>query len=176
MTAGHDRGSDNRAPKDSRYLSAALALLLVFMAAEVVVGILASSLALISDAAHMLTDAGAIALALVASRLAARLEAAPRGIDVSAIDADLHRMYSVVDIHDLHVWEVTSGFPTLSAHVLVERGADCHERRLAITALLAGRYGIDHTTLQVDHPAPQPVIPAEQLSRRSGTSQSTRRS
>lgn len=77
MGNGHDHGSgDGRGPKDSRYLSAALVLLLVFMAAEVIVGIVASSLALITDAAHMLTDAGAIALALVAARLAAR---PPRG-------------------------------------------------------------------------------------------------
>ena len=94
------------------------------------------------------------------------LEAAPRGIDVEAIDADLHRVGSVVDVHDLHVWEVTSGFPALSAHVLVEPEADCHERRLVISGLLAERYGIEHTTLQVDHPAQQQVIPAEQLGSR----------
>ena len=57
---------------DRRRLWIALALILGFMAVEVVAGILASSLALLSDAAHMLTDAGAIALALVAARLAAR--------------------------------------------------------------------------------------------------------
>src|SRR5688572_9725380 len=57
---------------DSRRLTAALVLIVSFMAVEVVVGILASSLALLSDAAHMLTDAGAIALALLAARLAHR--------------------------------------------------------------------------------------------------------
>ncbi|MDQ3432687.1 MAG: cation diffusion facilitator family transporter, partial [Actinomycetota bacterium] len=57
---------------DARYLAAALGLIVAFMAVEVVAGIVASSLALISDAGHMLTDAGAIALALVAARLAAR--------------------------------------------------------------------------------------------------------
>ena len=66
MTAGHDHGSANPRARDTRYLSAALTLLLAFMAAEVVVGIIASSLALISDAAHMLTDAAALALALLA--------------------------------------------------------------------------------------------------------------
>jgi cobalt-zinc-cadmium efflux system protein len=58
--------------RGARYLTAALALILAFMAVEVIVGILASSLALISDAGHMLTDAAAIALALIAARLAAR--------------------------------------------------------------------------------------------------------
>ncbi len=255
MTTGHQHGiasksrdSDGRNP-DTKYLGAALGLILVFMAGEVVVGLLASSLALLTDAGHMLTDAAAIAFALVAARLAARpargnltyglrrveilsaqangltlwalavwftyqgiarlvdppaveglpvlitalagvavnlgatwlmsranrtslnvegafqhilndlfafiaiaiaglvvvltgwvradavaalvvaalmvkggwglirdswrifLEAAPRGIDVAAIDADLHAVEGVVEIHDLHVWEVTSGFP-----------------------------------------------------------------
>jgi cobalt-zinc-cadmium efflux system protein len=93
------------------------------------------------------------------------LEAAPRGVDVAAIDADLHAVPGVVDVHDLHVWEVTSGFPVLSAHVLVDRGHDCHERREAISALLLQRYGLDHSTLQVDHPA-RVVVPTEDLRRR----------
>lgn len=285
---------------DSRYLGWALALILVFMVVEVVVGVIASSLALISDAGHMLTDAAAIALALVAARISARpakgnltygwrrveilsaqangitlwlltawfvyeavhrfrdppevegelvlvtalvgivvnvvaswlisradrtslnvegafqhilndlfafiatavsglvvvltgwaradavaalvvaalmakagwglirdswrifLEAAPRGTDVAAIDADLRGVAGVVDIHDLHVWEVTSGFPILSAHILVDNSHDCHERRHTIAQLLRDRHGLDHTTLQVDHPASTTVSP-EQL-------------
>ncbi|MET8053477.1 MULTISPECIES: cation diffusion facilitator family transporter [unclassified Streptosporangium] len=69
---GHGHGHGHRADADRRYLAAALALLLAFMAVEVVIGIAANSIALISDAGHMLTDAGAIALALVAMRMAAR--------------------------------------------------------------------------------------------------------
>ena len=57
---------------DSRRLSIALALIVGFMAVEVVAGILASSLALISDAAHMLTDAGALVMSLVVIRLMRR--------------------------------------------------------------------------------------------------------
>ena len=286
--------------RDSRYLGWALALILVFMVVEVVVGVMASSLALISDAGHMLTDAAAIALALVAARISARpakgnltygwrrveilsaqangitlwlltawfgyegvrrfadppevegglvlvtalvgivvnvvaswlisradrtslnvegafqhilndlfafiatavsglvvlltgwaradavaalvvaalmakagwglirdswrifLEAAPRGTEVAAIDADLRAVAGVVDIHDLHVWEVTSGFPILSAHILVDNSHDCHERRHTIAQLLRDRHGLDHTTLQVDHPASTTVSP-EQL-------------
>jgi cobalt-zinc-cadmium efflux system protein len=93
------------------------------------------------------------------------LEAAPRGTDVAAIDTDLHALDGVVDIHDLHVWEVTSGFPALSAHVLVDNTHDCHERQAAITTLLRDRYHLDHTTLQVDHPGPT-VVPTDQLRQR----------
>ncbi|MDN5763620.1 MAG: cation diffusion facilitator family transporter, partial [Microlunatus sp.] len=289
-----------RGRRDSRYLGAALVLIVVFMAVEVVVGVIASSLALISDAGHMLTDAAAIGLALIAARIAARpakgnltygwkrveilsaqangitlwlltawfvyeavrrfldppevagglvlvtavvgivvnvaaswlvaradrtslnvegafqhilndlfafiataiaglvilltgwgradavaalvvaalmakagwglirdswrifLEAAPRGTEVAAIDRDLHAVEGVVDVHDLHVWEVTSGFPALSAHILVDHSHNCHERRETITQLLADRYDLHHTTLQVDHPS-STTVPTEQL-------------
>jgi len=69
---GHGHGHGVGRTADRRWLAAALALILTFMAVEFVVGLIAGSLALISDAAHMLTDAAAIALALVAIRLAAR--------------------------------------------------------------------------------------------------------
>jgi cobalt-zinc-cadmium efflux system protein len=57
----------------------------------------------------------------------------------------------VDEVHDLHVWEVTSGFPALSAHVLVPPGDDCHERRRELEQLLHDRFDIAHTTLQVEH-------------------------
>ena len=274
---------------DSRRLAIALALIVGFMCVEVVMGILAGSLALLSDAAHMLTDAGALALALVAIRLARRpaagamtyglgrteivaaaingstllvlgllfvyesvrrlidphpveggvvlvvavagvavnliatwvlaganreslnvegafqhiltdlaafvatavagavilltgferadgiaamfvavlmlraayyllresgrvfLEAAPRGLDPEAIGLRMARVPGVIEIHDLHIWEVTSGFPALSAHVLVGRESDCHDARRALEVILHDEFGIEHTTLQVDH-------------------------
>jgi cobalt-zinc-cadmium efflux system protein len=281
------------AQADRGKLAIALALIVGFMVVEVAVGIAASSLALLSDAAHMLTDAGAIALALIAARLAQRpakgqmtfgykraeilsaqfngvtlavlalliiyegirrlisppdvvglallvvallgivvnlaatwilakanreslnvegafqhiltdlaafvltaiagvvilttgfhqadgivslivaaimlraayrllkasgrvfLEAAPEGLDANQIGRALASTPGVTEIHDLHVWEVSSGFPALSAHVLVGRDDDCHERRRQLEALLHDRYRIDHTTLQVDHARPQ---------------------
>jgi cobalt-zinc-cadmium efflux system protein len=276
---------------DRRWLGVALGLILAFMAVEVVAGLLAGSLALLSDAAHMLTDAGSIALALVAARLAARppgggftyglgraeilsaqvngatllvlagviaweavqrlgdppeveglvvlvvglagagvnvaaawalsraerrslnvegarahvladlyaslgaalagllvltadleradvvvallvaalmvrsgfsllgqstrvlLEASPRGVDPDAVGRALAAHPGVTEVHDLHVWEVTSGFPALSAHVLVPAGEDCHGRREELERLLAERFGLEHTTLQVEHEA-----------------------
>jgi cobalt-zinc-cadmium efflux system protein len=290
----HDHHHHSHAPApdaDRRWLAVALGLIAAFMAVEVVVGIIASSLALLSDAAHMLTDAGAIALALVAVQLAARppsrrytfglgraeilsaqvngatllvlagviaieavrrlfdppevqgglvivvgalgalvnvaaawalsrserrslnvegarqhvltdlygsiaavasgvvivltgvgeadgvaallvamlmlrsgwrllrdasrilLEGSPEHIDVDEVGRALAHHPGVVEVHDLHVWEVTSGFPALAAHVLVPEGTDCHSRRRELQALLHDRFGIEHTTLQVDHEA-----------------------
>jgi cobalt-zinc-cadmium efflux system protein len=57
----------------------------------------------------------------------------------------------VTDVHDLHVWTVGSGFPSISAHVLVEQGADCHAIRLELANLLRDRFGLSHSTLQVEH-------------------------
>jgi cobalt-zinc-cadmium efflux system protein len=57
----------------------------------------------------------------------------------------------VVEVHDLHVWTITSGFPALSAHVLVRPGADCHAKQRELQRLLAERFAIEHSTLQVDH-------------------------
>jgi cobalt-zinc-cadmium efflux system protein len=284
---GHSHGVSRDA--DKRYLTIALVLIVGFMLAEVVVGIIASSLALISDAGHMLTDAGAIALGLIAMRLAARpargvmtyglkraeilsaqangitllllavwfiyeairrlisppevegglvlgvalvgivvnvlatwvlskanrqslnvegsfqhilndlfafiataiaggailltginrldalaalfvavlmvragyglvkesgrifLEAAPKGLDPSDIGETMASQPGVVEVHDLHVWEITSGFPALSAHVLVRQDDDCHARRRDLEVMLEHEYDIEHTTLQVDH-------------------------
>ena len=296
MAGAHVHAHTVRAGDDRRALSVALALILGFMVAEVAVGILADSLALISDAGHMLTDAAAIALSLVAARLARRpaegamtfglgraeilsaqvngitllvlavlitweaiqrlisplsvdaapvlvtalagvavnllaarvlagagrqslnvegsfrhvvtdlyafiatalaavvilatgfnradaiaslfvaalmlysayallrasgrifLEAAPEGLDVPAIGNALAAEPNVVQVHDLHVWEVTSGFPALSAHVVVERDCDCHAVRASLERLLADRFDLDHTTLQVEHAAPEELL------------------
>ena len=288
----HDHGAGHsHAPADATVgrLRIALGLLVGLMLIEVVFGIIASSLALLSDAAHMLTDAGALALALVAIRLARRpargamtyglgrseilsaqfngatllvlgllivfegvrrlidppaveggivlavalfgvvvnvvavmvlhgadrrslnvegafqhvltdlvafiatavaglvilltgfdradglaslfvaalmlraawmllfesgrvfLEAAPRGLDPQAIGLEMAGHAGVTEVHDLHIWEVTSGFPALSAHVLVGRDTDCHEVRRALEELLHAEFAIEHTTLQVEH-------------------------
>jgi cobalt-zinc-cadmium efflux system protein len=285
--AGHSHAP--RGDADSRRLSIALALILGFMAVEVTAGIVVSSLALISDAAHMLTDAGALVLSLVVIRLMRRpaegnltfglrrteilsaqangalllvlallivyegirrliapldaggmtmlvvalvgivvnlvatrqlagadrssmnvegsfqhlltdlaafvitavagvvilatgfnradgiaslaiaaimlraaygllrdsgrvlLEAAPEGMDAVRIGGALASHPHVVNVHDLHVWQIGSGFPALSAHVLVAPSDDCHAVRRELETLLASEFGISHTTLQVEH-------------------------
>ena len=286
--AGHGHSHPD-VDSDGTGLLAALLLILAFMAVEVVAGALVHSLALLSDAAHMLTDAAALGLALVALRLAARppeggftyglkraeilsamangvtlavlavwivaeavqrlisppevggrtmlavgatgiavnllatwrltrspsrslnveatvrhvltdlyafagtvvagvvvlttgveradpiaalvvaglmlwaaaglirdagrslLEAAPAGLDPEVIGAALAAHPHVSNVHDLHVWEITSGFTALSAHVLVHPPDDCHAIRVELEELLQDRFGIGHTTLQVDH-------------------------
>jgi cobalt-zinc-cadmium efflux system protein len=301
----HDHSHHHHGPSretERGALKAALALIVTFMLAEVTAGVLASSLALLSDAAHMLTDAAALAVSLVAARLAGRpaggamtyglgraeilsaqangvtllilsvvivvdalrrlvsplrvdgvpvlvvalvgvvvnlaaaailargsgarrslnvegsyrhiitdlygfiatgvaaaiilatgfdradpiaslviaglllhaaygllkesgrvfMEAAPAGLDPDEIGRTLAGQPGVVEVHDLHVWEVTSGFPALSAHVVVRAGDDCHERRRVLQQMVDERFGISHTTLQVDHEAaPQPPLQIE---------------
>jgi len=85
------------------------------------------------------------------------LEAAPEGMDVEGIGTALAGHPGVVEVHDLHVWEVTSGFPSLSAHVLVESDADCHGIRQQLEEVIDERFGIHHTTLQVEHTKPRLV-------------------
>ncbi len=60
-------------------------------------------------------------------------------------------MPGITEVHDLHIWEVTSGFPALSAHVLVRASTDCHAKRRELDTLLHERFGIEHTTLLVEH-------------------------
>ncbi|WP_322869915.1 cation diffusion facilitator family transporter [Streptomyces goshikiensis] len=284
---GHSHGVDPNA--DHRWLAIALGLIGTFMAVEVTIGVMAHSLALISDAAHMLTDAVSIVLALIAMRLAARparggftyglkraeilsaqangltllllavwlayeavrrlldpppvagglvlvtalagivvnvaaawcisranrsslavegayqhilndlfafigtavaglivlttgfvqadaiatlvvvvlmvragyglvresgrifLEAAPAHMDPDAVGDRLVGHPPVTEVHDLHIWTITSGQAALSAHVLVEPEGDCHAVRRDLERLLAKEYGVTHTTLQVDH-------------------------
>jgi cobalt-zinc-cadmium efflux system protein len=107
--------------------------------ALIAVAILASSWSVLRDSVNIL------------------LEGAPKGIDPRELGRRLAEAPGVVEVHDLHVWTITSGFPSLSAHVLVARDDDCHARRRELEELLLREYGIEHTTLQVEHAAP-PVV------------------
>ena len=79
------------------------------------------------------------------------LEGAPESAPPADVGPAIAAHSGVVETHDLHVWTVTDGFPALSAHVLVQPGADCHRIRLELETMLHDRFGIDHTTLQVEH-------------------------
>jgi cobalt-zinc-cadmium efflux system protein len=82
------------------------------------------------------------------------LERAPSNLDPDAVGRALVAERDVVEVHDLHVWTVTSGFPALSAHVLVTPDADCHAARRRLEGTLAQLFGLTHTTLQVEHAEP----------------------
>src|SRR5918995_1072752 len=79
------------------------------------------------------------------------LEAAPRGLNADEVGRKMVAADGVTEAHDLHIWTITSGFPALSAHVLVGHHENCHARRRDLEELLAHEFGISHTTLQVDH-------------------------
>jgi cobalt-zinc-cadmium efflux system protein len=90
------------------------------------------------------------------------MEAAPAGMDPEKIGVALAAWPGVAEVHDLHVWEVTSGFPAVSAHIVVDAGHDCHEIRRALAQLLAVDFRLAHSTLQVEHTrAEQPPLQIE---------------
>jgi len=91
------------------------------------------------------------AFSLTRESLRIVLEGSPGDIDPAAVGQMLASDSEVVEVHDLHVWTVTSGFPALSAHILVQQESDCHAARARLAEALNEQFGIDHTTLQVDH-------------------------
>jgi cobalt-zinc-cadmium efflux system protein len=95
------------------------------------------------------------------------LEATPVGIDAREVGRRMAAAEGVVEVHDLHIWTITSGFPALSAHVLVARGDDCHARRLELEQILASEFELEHTTLQVEHVGEQRGLQIRPLRRRS---------
>jgi cobalt-zinc-cadmium efflux system protein len=122
---------------------AALVILLTgFVRADAIASLLVAALMLRS------------AQALLRASARVFLEAAPEELDPQQIGVAMAAIAGVVEVHDLHVWQVSSGFPALSAHVLVGRDNDCHDVRRGIEAVLRERFEIEHTTLQVDHVQP----------------------
>jgi cobalt-zinc-cadmium efflux system protein len=81
------------------------------------------------------------------------MEGSPTGIDPDEVARAIAEDDDVVEVHDLHVWTVTSGFPALAAHVLVSPESDCHAARRRVQRLLDDRFHLHHVTLQVDHVA-----------------------
>lgn len=95
------------------------------------------SVMLLRDAAHVL------------------LEGVPLGVDTDAVRAALLRLDGVTHVHDVHVWSITSGETTMSAHLVVD-GVDCvgcGETSVLDRAclLLREEFGLEHTTLQIEH-------------------------
>jgi cobalt-zinc-cadmium efflux system protein len=91
------------------------------------------------------------------------MEAAPPGLDVADIGRAMAAVPGVREVHDLHVWTVTSGFPALAAHVRTAPDADADEVRRRVEAVLHDRFGIEHTTLQT---MVEPLLELEDRRRR----------
>ena len=103
------------------------------------------------------------------------LEGTPRDLDSDAVGRALARHPGVIEVHDLHVWEVTSGFPALAAHVLVAPGDDCHGIRRSSSSCSSERFAIAHTTLQVDHEHADSLLEIEPPRRLARDEQQRRR-
>ncbi len=78
------------------------------------------------------------------------VQAAPPGFDLGALEADLAGVAGVVDVHDLHVWTLTSEMEVVSAHLMVATGTDTHGVLDEARVVLRERYRIDHATLQIE--------------------------
>ena len=143
-----------------------------FIATAIAAGVIIATGFQRADAIVSLIIAGLLlhaAYGLIVASGRVFMEAAPAGIDPDEIGRALAAAPGVVEVHDLHVWEVTSGFPALSAHVVVRAGDDCHELRRILQQMVGERFGVSHTTLQVDHEAAaQPPLQIEVAQRGSG--------
>jgi cobalt-zinc-cadmium efflux system protein len=95
---------------------------------------------------------------LIAGPVNVLMEAAPEGMDAERIAREMTEVEHVRAVHDLHVWTVTAGFETLVAHVVVAGGADRDLVRRRLEVMLRERYGIAHTTLQMEEEAPPELL------------------
>jgi cobalt-zinc-cadmium efflux system protein len=99
---------------------------------------------------------------LVLEPLDVLMESAPSGLDVDEVGAALCAVEGVRSVHELHVWTVTSGFDALAAHVVAATGADRDRVRRELEFVLRDRFGIEHTTLQMEEGAdPNPLLQVE---------------
>jgi len=94
------------------------------------------------------------------------LEAAPSSIDVEEVGQAIADHPGVREVHDLHIWTITSGYVALSAHVVVRREEDCHTRQREVASMLRDRFAITHSTLQTDHDHDSSFVPLGELGRR----------
>jgi cobalt-zinc-cadmium efflux system protein len=102
---------------------------------------------------------------LIAEPLGVLMEAAPAGVDVEEAGAAICEEEGVHSVHELHIWTVTSGFGALAAHVVVSPECDRDLVRRRIELLLHERFGIDHTTLQMEERVPEALLRVENAPR-----------
>ena len=147
-----------RAAEESLNVQAALRHVLADLASSV--GVAVAAIVILSTGWQQADAIAGLAIALLIlasswtilrDSVAILLETAPASVDAEEVGRRMAAVEGVVEVHDLHIWTITSGFPTLSAHVLVRSGDDCHARRRELEHLLASEFGLTHTTLQVEH-------------------------
>jgi cobalt-zinc-cadmium efflux system protein len=148
----------SRTAEENLNVQAALRHVLADLAASV--GVAAAAIVILATGWRQADPIAGLAIALLIlasswtilrDSVAILLEAAPAGVDAEEVGRRMAEAEGVVEVHDLHIWTITSGFPTLSAHVLVRRGDDCHARRRELEHMLASEFRLTHTTLQVEH-------------------------
>jgi len=139
------------------------------------VGVIVSAVVIIStgwtpiDPILSLLIAGLIAFSawsVLRESVAVLLEAAPRDLDVDEVGQAIAEHPGVGEVHDLHIWTITSDYVALSAHVVVEEGNDCHARQREIASMLHDRFDIGHSTLQTDHSRDAGFVPISEVQRR----------
>ncbi|TMK56053.1 MAG: cation transporter [Actinobacteria bacterium] len=105
----------------------------------------------------------AILMRLIKEPVDVLMEAAPAGVDVDGVGQEICGEEGVRSVHDLHVWTVTSGFGAIAAHVVVAQGADRDLIRRRLELTLRDRFGIEHTTLQMEEEASQELLHVENV-------------
>lgn len=86
---------------------------------------------------------------LITAPLHVLMEGAPEGVDVQAVGTAMAGVAGVREVHDLHIWTLTSDFPALAAHVVIDPAEDVDAVRERLETLLHDSFEIQHTTLQV---------------------------
>lgn len=90
-------------------------------------------------------------ISLVREALHVLLEGTPPGLDHATVEAEMRRVEGVQDVHDLHVWSLTSGVPVLTAHVVASDAAACDDLLDRLTDRLRDAFAIEHATIQIEH-------------------------
>src|SRR5262245_5042815 len=96
---------------------------------------------------------------LVRESVAILMHATPRQLDPGEVQRTLESVTGVTRVHDLHIWTLTSGLFTLTAHVVVNGACDHHTLLNALEQVIQERFGIDHTTIQLEPQDRQPGEP-----------------
>ncbi|HET7393087.1 MAG TPA: cation transporter, partial [Candidatus Binatia bacterium] len=88
--------------------------------------------------------------ALITEALSILMQSVPKTIRLEEVQRTIEEVKGVMAVHDLHVWAVTSGIFTLSAHAVIGNGQDFHEVLNGIEETLKERFSIEHTTIQLE--------------------------